>query len=310
MSYKPPSEKHFALIRVLIALAWADGEISNEETNFLKDFFFKFDFTGEDWARIEIYLEDPIPPEEAEVLIKDFVQRLSGAKEREAVIKMLEDLMAVDGLSRPEEADFLARCVSTFRGTGTASSLMGRFKGLFRETLLKPAGTSSRREELDDFLNNRVLFKLRRKLEREKLSIEADPERLAYAALFAGLLGHVAAAQGGVCEEEVAVLRGHLEKISDFDSEAVALILSVLEEATIKGLDVFRLTRSFYEKSSKAQREQLVDCLFDVAGADKDLAHVEVEAIREIAYGLKFSHREFINAKTRFRERAAGIAPS
>jgi len=303
MPHKLPSEKHFALIRVLIALAWADGEISNEELNFLKDFFFKFDFSGEDWAKIELYLEDPIPPEEAEALIKDFVQRLSSPREREAVIKMLEDLMAADGKTRPEEADFLARCISTFRETGTAAALMGRFKGLFRKTMLRPDGASRRGEELDDFLNNRILFKLRRKLEREKLSIEADSERLAYVALFAGLMGCVAAAQGGVCKEERAVLEEHLKKMAGFDFEAVELMLSVVDEAAAKGLDPFRLTRRFYEVSSKAQREQLVDCLFDVAGADKDLAHVELETIRDIAYGLKFSHREFIEAKTRYRAR-------
>ncbi len=64
------------------------------------------------------------------------------------------------------------------------------------------------------------------------------------------------------------------------------------------------MTRTFYVLSHKTQREQLVDCLFDIAGADDDLAFAEIEAARDIAYGLKFSHGEFINAKLRYRERA------
>ncbi len=286
----------------MIALAWADGEISNEETNFLKDFFYKFDLTGEDWAKIELYLEDPIPPKEAEVLIGDFIRRLGGSKEREAVIGLLEGLMSADGIVRPEEAAFLKKCTSLIREGGPASALVGRIKGLFRNTLLKPAEGSRRKEELDDFLNNRVLFKVRRALEREKLEIEADPNALAYASLFAGLLGYVASAHEGVSEKELAVLKNTLEKTVGFDEETVTLIVSVVRESAADGLDPFRMTRRFYELSDLAQRRHLIVCLFDIAGADAELAHDEVEAVREIAYGLKFSHSDFIDAKVKHRE--------
>ncbi|MBN4054298.1 TerB family tellurite resistance protein [Nitrospira defluvii] len=178
MQKSSPTEKQYSLIRLLIALAWADGEVSNEETNFLKDFFYKFDLSGEDWAKIELYLEDPIPPEEAEVLIEDFIQRLGGSKEREEVIRLLEGLMSADGVARSEEKTFLKKCTTLIRDGGPASALVGRIKGLFRETVLKPAEGSKRKEELDDFLNNRILFKVRRVLERERLEIEANPKLL------------------------------------------------------------------------------------------------------------------------------------
>lgn len=297
-------EKQFSLVRVLIALAWADGEMSNEELNFLKDFLFKFDLTGEEWARIEMYMEDPIPPEEAEALVKDFVLHLGGSGERKEVISALEGIMAADGTTRPEEQAFLERCIAIFKESGPASALMGRIGGLFRETVFKPAGTSQRKEELHDFLNNRILFKVRRKLEREKLSLEADPEKLAYASLFAGLLSHIAAIHDGISEKELTALKRHLEEAAGFDREAVELILSVIQETADKGLDRFRLTREFYEKSSPEQRRQLLDCLFDIAGADDDLAHSEVEEVRAIAYGLKFSHKDFIDAKVRHLEAA------
>ncbi|MFQ5587731.1 MAG: TerB family tellurite resistance protein [Nitrospiria bacterium] len=304
MSKSRPTEKQFSLIRLFIALAWADGEISNAEMNYLKDFFFKLDLTGEDWAKIEMYLEEPVLPEEAESLIQDFVGRLSGAREREEVIRFLEGLVSSDGAAAPEEKAFLERCTAIFREAGPASALIGRIRGLFQEAVLKPAAASKREEELQDFLNNRVLFNVRRKLEREKLTLEADPDALAYAALFGGLLGHVAAVHDGVSKEEMAVLKRHLKDIAGFDDEAVEVVVSVVEDSAARGLDAFRLTRTFYARSNKTRREQLLDCLFDVAGADDDLAHAEVEAVRDIAYGLKFSHREFIDAKLRYRDRA------
>ncbi len=309
MSKQNPTEKQFALIRVLIALAWADGEISNEETNFLKDFFFKFDFTGEDWAKIEMYLEDPIPPEEAENLVQDFVLRLSGSSEREEVIALLKGLMGADGIVTAEESAFIQRCTEIFRGTGPASALLGRLKGLFRETVLKPStaskrSASNRAEELDDFLNNRILFKVRRALEREQLILEADPDQLAKAALFAGLLAHVAAAEGTVSEEALAVLGVHLQTITSFDDETIALIVSVVKESARSKLDPFRLTRTYYTGHSLAERRHLLDCLFDVAGAGGELSHVSLEGVREIAYGLKFSNRDFIDAKLEYRQRS------
>lgn len=306
MPNTPPTEKQFSLIRVLIALAWADGEISNEETNFLKDFFFRFDLSGEDWAKIDLYLEDPIPPEEAEALIKDFVQRLGGRSEREEVINLLQGLMAADGVIRPEEEIFLQRCTAIFRETGPSSALVSRIRGLFRETVMKPTEGSQRKEELDDFLNNRILFKVRRALERERLSIETDPKALAYASLFAGLLAHVAAAHKSLSVEELEVLRTTLKNNAGFDDETLELIVSVVQESAARGLDPFRMTREFYSNSNFGQRQQLLTCLFDIAGSDNDLAHAEVEAVRDIAYGLKFSHREFIDAKVRYLEQAKG----
>ncbi|MFQ5579940.1 MAG: TerB family tellurite resistance protein [Nitrospiria bacterium] len=297
---KISKEKQFSLVRMLIALAWADGEISNSELNFLKDFIFRFDLTGEEWARIEMYIEDPVPPEEAEALVKDFVLHLGGAGERKGVVAALEGIMAADGVTRPEEKDFLERCTAIFKKSGPASALMGRIGGLFRETVFKPAGASRRKEELHDFLNNRILFKVRRKLEREKLSLEGDLEKLAYASLFAGLLAHIASIDNGTSEVELTALARLLKEVADFDEEAVELILAVVQETAAKGLDRFRLTREFYEKSSIEQRRQLLDCLFEISGADDDLAHDEVEEVRAIAYGLKFSHKDFIDAKIKY----------
>ncbi|MFQ5597101.1 MAG: TerB family tellurite resistance protein [Nitrospiria bacterium] len=299
----PLKDKHLSLVRVLIALAWADGEISNDEVNYLKDFLFQFDLSGEDWAKIEIYLEDPIPAEEAETLIQDFVMHLGSKKEREEVLGLLQGLMSSDGESHPHEKIFLDRCTAIFQDTGPASALIGRIKGLFRESVLKPDETFRRKEELNDFLNNRILFKVRRVLEREKLSLEADPDALAHASLFAGLLAYVASVHHSLSDAEFAVLKKNLQHHARFDEETIVLIASAVQETAAKDLDPFRMTREFYARSNVQQRQQLLSSLFDIAGTDDDLAHAEVEAVREIARGLKFSHREFIDAKIQYRKR-------
>lgn len=292
------NEKKISLVRVLIALAWADGEISHDELNFLKDFMFKFDLTGDEWAKIEMYMEDPVTQEEAELLIHDFVQHLGGARERQQVIEALQKMTAADGVTTPEEKAFLERFSGIINEAGPAPALFGRIRGLFQETVFKPARRSKRSEELHEFLNNRILFKVRRKLERDKLSIEADPEALTYASLFGGLLAHVASLHQPLTDTQMAVLKKHLKEIAGFDNEGTAVIESVIREAA-GSLDRFRLTREFYEKSAPAQRIQLIECLFDIAGVDTDLTHSEVEEVRAIAYGLRLTHSDFINAKVK-----------
>jgi len=45
-----------AIAKVMIAAAWVDGEITNDEINSLKDLLFRLpDMTASDWAELDIY---------------------------------------------------------------------------------------------------------------------------------------------------------------------------------------------------------------------------------------------------------------
>ena len=224
---------------------------------------------------------------------------------RKVVLTVLEGLMAADGGSSPEELQFLKQFSSILEEGLPGSSLMAQMQGLFKKTVFKPVQGSKRSEELHDFLNNRILFKVRRKLEREKLSLETHPNELAYASLFGGLLACVASLHKPMDDHALGTLRSHLKTLEGFDEESLELVCSVVQETASKGLDRFRLSREFYGKSSLEQRFHLVDCLFDIAGSDTDLDHSEVEEVRAIAYGLKLSHRDFIKAKKKHLQKPA-----
>jgi len=76
-----------------------------------------------------------------------------------------------------------------------------------------------------------------------------------------------------------------------------ALALSEIET----GLDFFRLSREFFEATTREERLSFVEALFQIGYSDGDLSHEENEEIRRVARGLKLSHREFINAKISVR---------
>ena len=49
------------LAKLIIAAAWADGKLTNDEINALKDLLFRFDdITGEDWKTLQMYMDSPV----------------------------------------------------------------------------------------------------------------------------------------------------------------------------------------------------------------------------------------------------------
>ena len=52
------------LAKLLIAAAWADGELRNEEINSLKDLLFTLpEISGREWPNLELYMDSPVTSE-------------------------------------------------------------------------------------------------------------------------------------------------------------------------------------------------------------------------------------------------------
>ena len=52
------------LAKLVIAAAWADGELTNEEVNALKDLLFMLpDLSGEEWLGLELYMDSQPSPQ-------------------------------------------------------------------------------------------------------------------------------------------------------------------------------------------------------------------------------------------------------
>ena len=70
-----------------------------------------------------------------------------------------------------------------------------------------------------------------------------------------------------------------------------------------KNLDLYRMAREFFAKTSELERERFLETLFAVANGDGKVSSQETEEIRTISKPLKMSHNQFIRAKLR----AAGM---
>ena len=68
----------YALAKVIIAAAWADGEIAHDEINSLKDLLFRLpNLEARDWATLEIYTDSPIDADERARLVEELITAMA-----------------------------------------------------------------------------------------------------------------------------------------------------------------------------------------------------------------------------------------
>ena len=76
-----------ALLKVLIAAAWADSRLSQSELNYLKALAQKFNLNDADWLALEPHLEDPPSEDEVKAFFQDLLSRTATSSGRNEVIR-------------------------------------------------------------------------------------------------------------------------------------------------------------------------------------------------------------------------------
>ena len=102
------------LAKLLIAAAWVDGELKNEEINALKDLLFSLeDITGEEWAHLEIFMDSPVNAEERDKLLEEVLDQIRSEEDKKLVMGTLESLFQADGIISDEERQSIKQVLST-----------------------------------------------------------------------------------------------------------------------------------------------------------------------------------------------------
>jgi uncharacterized tellurite resistance protein B-like protein len=288
--------KNLALLKCLAAIAWTDRKLGNEEINYLKQLALKFKLSDEGWRKLEPYLDDPISLKEGEELIREFLIHIKTSAEKQELLGALEKMVQADQKVTPQEEEFLNRFSQIIHETSTLSLIRGKLKKLLGKTLFKPSPGEGR--DLSDYIHNKLLNRLQRRFTEAGLELTLPLEQLNYLTLFGGLLARVAYADANISLQEKKQIKLRLNELASFRPEDLELIVTVIEDQALKGLDRFRLTSEFFKISTREQKIELLNCLFGLAAAnDPQLLNQEVEEIRSITYALSLSHKDFIDAK-------------
>lgn len=123
------------------------------------------------------------------------------------------------------------------------------------------------------------------------------PEKVKKITLSAAFLAHVGYVKDGFHRQEVEFMKKVLCDVWSVSAPMAEAITNIAMESASKGLDLYRLMEETKATMPLPERRDLLHGLFALAKAEGQTASEEIEEIRKIAYGLGFSHREFINTK-------------
>ena len=302
------------LAKVIIAAAWADGEMTLEEINSLKDLLFRLphtggtQLTGREWARLEMYIESPVGAAERARLLEQLQAALRRPKDRALALAALEDLIQADGVVTDEERAVVEEIKSAIEAVDLG--MIGQLGRLMRGTVQRRsqavANAPNREEYFEDFIKNKVYYAVQQRLNLGEVKLDIPEADLRKLSLAGGLMARVAHVDQEVTEGEFDTMVNALQGGWDITREAAAFVAEVAVSAVSADLDYFRLTRQFSTSTTEDERVRFLDVLFAVADADGRVSYDEIEETRRIAKSLNLTHKQFIGAKLTIpRERRA-----
>ena len=285
-------------LKVLACVAWADEEVTNAELNFIKQFVRRFDLSGDEWMQVELYLSERVDAEEMRQVTRRFFSRVHRPKERRMLVDAVENLLRADESLSDIEQEWLRDLQEVVSGAKKTVFFLDGLKSLLRIGGENQKGTDEGRDaDLHDFIHNRVLFKLRRRLGSERLEECGTPAKLKKLTLSAALLGRVGYVDNEFLPQEEAFMKKVLSETLGASPPVAEVITEIAIETVRHGVDLHRLVKEVKETMSVPDRRHLLEGIFALAMAEGRMSNEEVEEIRKIAYMLDFSHKQFIEAK-------------
>lgn len=299
------NELILTLGKVIIAAAWVDGAISEEEVNSLKDLLWRLPaVNAQEWNQLDIYLDSPVDAAERDRLVAELRAQTTSPEARDFARRTLDDMIAADGVVSERERAVVAEIKNSLETAD--AGMWGSFSRMLVGRRTEVTATAPNREVyLNDFVRNHVYYKMRQRLSAENINWEISDAELRRLGLAGGLLALIGRVSAGVDDNERAAMVSALQSAWSLPKESAEFVVEVALADGDK-LDLYRLTREFAEVTTAEERLTFLNALFVVAAADEKASFDEIEEIRLIATGLKLSHQEFIDAKLRLpREKRA-----
>ena len=291
------SPAQIEFLKVLACMAWADGEVNPAEISLIGGLMHELQLSGEERLQVEMYLDEKVGSDEARRATRRFLARVHRSAQRKHLVETVEKLLDSDARRTPEEREWLQELRDAVAESSGSFLLDGLRSVLRIGTAVADKSDPGREAELHDFIHNRVLFKLRRRVGPTVLEQETKPDKLKELTLCAGLLAQVGGVDDVFLPQETQFIQKVLRevwRISPILAEAVCVVAI---ETAKRGLDLFRHIQEAKATLSVSSRKTLLEALFGLALAEGKMTGQEIEEIRKIAHGLDFTHREFINAK-------------
>jgi uncharacterized tellurite resistance protein B-like protein len=132
-----------------------------------------------------------------------------------------------------------------------------------------------------------------------------------YLAAFAYLMMRAAGADLTVSAEETAVVEKIVMNEGGLSEDLALLVVQIArtQGRLLGGTEDYLVTREFERMATHQQKMALVECLFAVTAADQTITSTEDNVVKQIASELKLSHKDYISARSRFRDYLSVLKP-
>lgn len=296
------------LAKVLVAAAWADGQISNDEMNSLKDLTFHMPgMTATDWVQIDIYIDSPVGEAERDRLVAELEDSLQTQADKDIALQAIERMLQVDAGVGAAEQEVIEQIKADIQNAKVSS--WGRFvhnrTAKRSQTVL---AAPNRELMMDDYIKNKIFYDIKLAFAINGEAPALADDELRRLSLAGGLLARVAYADQQVSEAENQTIAAAIQRYWGLSDMEAAIVMKAATVNVQSDLDYYRLTRSFFEVTSEDERVRFLDALFTVATSDGQATFEEVEEIRQIANGLLLTHQQFIQAKLKVPSELRGEA--
>ena len=296
------ADKEFVLNlgKLLVAAAWADGKLENKEINALKELLFLLpEISGEEWLKLELYMESPVSEEERQELLTRVLDSMTTKEEKALAVSALEKLVHVDGMKKEAEAavvDILRQDLES-KSTGFLAHLGNPLRRAMSSRTGSYGNESGRESRIDDYIKNTVYYQLVSEMKERGITLSLPEEEIRKVCLAAGLMARVAWVDKAFSEEEKDSVSHALAESWNLPEEQAQLIMEIGRQRIMKGLDGVQLSKGFCEYTTVPERRAFLRGLFAVANAAGKTSSEEIEEIRSITKGLELAHQDFIEAK-------------
>lgn len=288
--------------KVIVAAAWADGEVTNDEINSLKDLLFQLPHNDDNfpgyltemqWARLEIYLDSPVGADERARLIEELKESITTPEDKELVLSALENLVHADGVVTDEEKSFLKEIKASLEETDTGiwGALQRLIKGPVERRSAAVANAPNREEYFEEFVKNKIYYSVRQRLNQEGKELDIPEEDLRKLSLAGGLMARVAHADEEVTEDEISTMALALQTGWNISREAALLVTEIAISELSGDFDYYRLSRELSKLTTIDERTAFVNVLFTIAKADGHISPEENAEIYDIAHSLYVTKR-------------------
>lgn len=298
------------LSKLLIAAAWVDGKLQNEEINSLKDLIFSLEgINAEQWAELEIYIDSPVTSQERDELLNKVLGQIKTEQDKVFIIDTLEKLVQADGIVGDKEAKVMSELKEEIVSvkTGVLATISQIIKGAINKRSDQYLSSTQRETMIDDFIKNTIYYQLVSDAKKKGLEINLDDQKIRKLCFAGGLMAKVAAVDSEISDEEKKAMKKYLSGLWGLSEIEAELVAEISCQRILKGLDYYRLTRGFCECTNYDERRIFLACLFQIANACKKTSFDETEEIRTISQSLKLTHKDFIAAKLTISDEDLGL---